>query len=153
MDDLLDPIAKVRGYLHLAKDTIGISAKDFGLTLLTQKILARDAEGVRKNLLLVVSSLNRYKEQFNAVGLNDAIIEKFSAAVTSITNDNSLQFEIVNKRKAIVQTNLKTLNDLYKQLTDLLNVGKSLYKKTNPAKANEYSFNSLRKSVRNTNAK
>jgi hypothetical protein len=149
MDGLLDPIAKVRGYLRLAKDTVGISAKDFGLTSLAQKIAARDSEGVRQNLLLVVSSLNKYKEELNAVGLNDAVTEQLSAAVTSITNNNNLQFEIVNKRKAVVQKNLETLNNLYKQLSDMLSVGKSLYQKTNPVKSKEYSFASLRKSVRN----
>jgi hypothetical protein len=119
MDDLLDPIVKIRGYIRLAKDTVGISAKDFGLTLLAQKIAARDSESVRQNLILVVSSLNKYKEQLNAVGLNDAVIEKLNAAVTSITNDNNLQFEIVIKHRAIIQNNLKTLNDLHKQLSDL----------------------------------
>jgi hypothetical protein len=150
MDSLIEPIAGIRGYLRLAKDSVGMSAKDFGLTLLTQKIAARDAEGVRKNLLLVVSFLKKYREPLVAVGLSDAVIEQFEAAVSSITEDNKLQFEIVSKRKAIVQKNLKTLNDLYKQLTDLLSIGKALYKNTDPAKAKEYVFQSLMKSVRNS---
>jgi hypothetical protein len=150
MDSLLDPIAKIRGYLRMAKDATGMSAKDFGLTSLSQKIAARDAEGVRQNLLLVVSFLKKYREQLVAVGLNEAVIEQFAAAVPSITEDNKRQFEIVNKRKTIVQKNLKTLNDLYKQLTDVLSIGKSLYKNTDPAKAKEYVFGSLMKTVRNS---
>jgi hypothetical protein len=149
MDSLLDPIANIRGYLRLAKDSVEVSAKDFGLTLLSQKIASRDSEGVRQNLLIVVSFLKKYREQLIVVGFNEAVIEQFGVAVSSITEDNHLQFDIVNKRKAIVQKNLVVLNDLYKQLSDLLSIGKSLYKNTNPAKAKEYVFSSLMKSVRN----
>jgi hypothetical protein len=148
MDNLLDPIAKIRSYLRLAKDSAPVSAKDFGLTLLSRKIACRDAEGVRQNLLIVNAYLEKYSEPLVAIGLNKAIIEQFTAAVTSITNDNQLQFEIVNKRKTIVQNNLKALNELYGQLIDLLNVGKSLYKNTNPLKAKEYVFSALKKNVR-----
>ncbi|MDR1866177.1 MAG: hypothetical protein LBR08_11485, partial [Bacteroidales bacterium] len=83
-------------------------------------------------------------------GLNAAVTEPFNAAVSSVTEDNQLQFDIVNKRKAIVLENLKVLNDLYAQLTELLSVGKSLYRNIDPVKSREYVFNSLMKSVRNT---
>jgi hypothetical protein len=148
MDNLLDPIAKIRGYLRLAKESVPVSAKDFGLTLLSRKIASRDAEGVRQNLLIVNTYIEKYREPLVAIGLNEAIIEQFNAAVTSITNDNQLQFEIVSKRKTTVQNNLKALNELYGQLIDLLNVGRSLYKNTDPLKAKEYVFNALKKNVR-----
>jgi hypothetical protein len=148
MDGLLDPIAKIRGYLSLAKDSVPVSTKDFGLTLLRQKIASRDAEGVRQSLLTVNAYLKKYSEPLVAAGLNSAIMEQFSDAVTSITNDNQLQFEIVSKRKTVVQNNLKMLNELYGQLIDLLNVGRALYKNTDPLKAKEYVFSALRKSVR-----
>jgi hypothetical protein len=148
MNDLLDPIAKIRGYLLLAKNSVGVSAQDFGLTTLSRKIAGKDAEGVRQNLLLVNAFLDKYREQLTAVGLNNAIIEQFNTAVSLITDDNRKQFDIVGKRKAIVQTNLNMLNDMYAQLINVLNVGKTLYKNTDPLKANEYTFKALKKSVR-----
>ena len=148
MDNLLDPIDKVRTYLNLAKDTIDLSAKDFGLTQLARKIRAKDAEGVRQNLLVVDSFLKKYREPLVIVGLKDAIIEQFEASIPLITEDNQLQFDIVSKRKIIVQNNRKLLNDLYEQLIVILKTGRSLYKNTDPAKSKEYTFNSLLKSVR-----
>jgi hypothetical protein len=148
MDDLLDPVTKIRGYLLLAKNSVEMSAKDFGLTVLSRKIANRDAEGVRHNLLLVNAFLEKYREQLTAVGLNNAIVEQLNAAVSSITDDNRKQFDIIGKRKAIVQTNVNVLNDLYAQLMNILNIGRSLYKTTNPSKSGEYTFNALRKSVR-----
>jgi hypothetical protein len=148
MDSLLDPITRIRGYLLLAKDTVGVSAKDFGLALLGRKISDRDAEGTRKDLLLVISLLEKYREPLIEVGFSDTTIEQFNDAVSSITDDNRLQFDIISKRKEIVRTNLSILNDLYAQLKDILNAGKLLYKKTNPVKYREYTFSALRKSVR-----
>ncbi|MDR0603878.1 MAG: hypothetical protein LBG80_06200 [Bacteroidales bacterium] len=148
MDSLLDPIDKVRTYLSLAKNTVGLSAKDFGLTQLGKKIRNKDAEGVHQNLLIVDSFLKKYKEPLVAVGLKDIIIEQFEAAIPLIISDNQLQFDIVSKRKIIVQNNREFLNELYEQLMEILKTGKSLYKNTNPAKSKEYSFNSLLKNVR-----
>jgi hypothetical protein len=149
MDNLVEPITKVRGYLSLAKDSAGVSAKDFGLTSLRQKIVSRDSEGVRQNLLVVNSFLDKYRTQLTAVGLGDDVIRLFNSSVASITGDNQLQFDIISKRKATVQKNLKVLNDLYKQLMDILNIGKSLYQVTDAAKSKEYTFNKLLRSVRN----
>jgi hypothetical protein len=57
MDSLLNPIAKIRGYLLLAKDSVEVTPKNFGLSPLSRKISDRDAEGARQNLLLVNSFL------------------------------------------------------------------------------------------------
>ncbi|MDR2775984.1 MAG: hypothetical protein LBC19_14860 [Tannerella sp.] len=148
LDSLLEPVARIRGYLLLAKDSVDMSAKNFGLAVLSRKIMSRDAEGARQNLLLVISYLKKYQEELTAVGFSDTVITQMESAVTSIANDNQRQFEIVSNRKSIVQNNMKVLNELYKQLIDLLNVGKLLYKTTDPVKAKEYTFSALKKSVR-----
>jgi hypothetical protein len=148
MDSLLDPIARIRGYLLLAKDTVGVSAKDFGLALLGRKISDRDAEGTRKSLLLVISLLEKYREPLIEVGFSDTTIEQFNDAVSSITDDNRLQFDIVSKRKKIVQTNLSVLNNLHANLMEILGAGRVLYKKSNPLKYREYTFSVLRKNIK-----
>ena len=56
----------------------------------------------------------------------------------------------MSNRKAIVQNNLGLFNSLYEQLTELLRVGKILYKATDAVKAQEYTFTSLLKQVRIT---
>jgi hypothetical protein len=148
MNDLVDPLNKLRNYLQLGKETIGVSAKDFGLSMLSRKINSKDAEGVHQNLLLVNAHIQKYWNQLKAVGLPDAIAEQFKSAVVSVREDNEKQFTIISKRKEIVQNNQKSFNELYAQLTEILNTGKALYKHTNPTKANEYIFNSLLKNVR-----
>ncbi|MDR3245502.1 MAG: hypothetical protein LBT50_03620 [Prevotellaceae bacterium] len=148
VDDLVDPITKIRGYLRLAKDNVGLSAKDFGLTLLLKKINAKDAEGIRQNLLVVNAYLNKYGEALVAVGMTNDVFEQFKDAIAAVTDDNKRQFEIVSNRKAIVQNNLNVLNGLYNQLMEILNIGKLLYHGKDALKEKEYTFATLLKSVR-----
>lgn len=150
MDGLMDPLTRLRGYLQLAQYTVGMSAKDFGITLLEQKIRARDAEGVRQNLLLVNANLFTWQSQLATVGLDSKVTQPLTAAVLSITEDNQQQFDIQNKRKDTVQTNSNMLNDLYTRLMEILNAGKVLFKHANPMKAKEYTFNNLKNHVRVT---
>jgi hypothetical protein len=148
MDSLVEPTAKIRNCLFVTKKTIGLSAKDFGLAMLSRKISDRNAEGTRKNLLHAITFLENHREQLATAGFNDDIIEQFRDALSSITEDNERQINIVRKRKAIVQKNMPVLNDLYAQLTYILNTGKAVYKGVNIMKYKEYSINSLKKSVR-----
>jgi len=75
-------------------------------------------------------------------------IIKFTQAATSIAADNQKQYEIMSNRKAIVQNNLGLFNSLYEQLTEILRVGKILYKANDAAKAQEYNFTAMKKKVR-----
>jgi hypothetical protein len=148
MDSLVDPIAKIRGYLFLMKKTGEVPAKDFGLAMLSRKISDRNAKDTHHNVLHAIAFLEKYKEQLVSMGFNDDIIDLFKDAASSIMEDNQLQFNIISKRKAIVQNNLSALNSLYAQLMHILNTGKSIYKGVNIMKYKEYSFTSLRKNVR-----
>jgi len=47
-----------------------------------------------------------------------------------------------------VQSNLGLLNGLFDQLTDIFTAGKILYKATDSAKLQEYTFEDLKKRVR-----
>lgn len=68
-----------------------------------------------------------------------------NAWATDVTDPKS---EIMINRKSIVQSNMALLNSLHQQLTEILAVGKILYKATNPAKLQEYTFSDLKKRVR-----
>jgi hypothetical protein len=148
MDSLIEPANKVSGYLAFTKGAIPISAKDFGLTPLKQKIHSRDAEGVLKYLRMVIDNLQRYHGQLIEQGLTDDIIEQFNSALIPIETENQKQFEIVNNRKKIVDNNVHLINDLYQTIMEICNVGKVLYKGKDELKTKSYTFNELKKKVR-----
>lgn len=148
LDALIAPVNHVEGYLELAEKVIHVSAADFGLTALRKSIRNRDVESVLKLLRLLDTNINRYKNELAAKGLTDALVAKFSDAGVSLANDKNRKYTIVSARMALVQNNLEMLNDLYNQLVEICKIGKILYKQTDKAKRNDYTFTYLLKQVR-----
>jgi hypothetical protein len=133
------------GYIKLAK----LSATDFGITLLRRKIRAKDAEGTLQNLRLVTANMQTFKAPLSAEGMTDELAVRLENTAASITADNQKQYEISSARKELVQNNCYLLNDLFRRLTEICDIGKILYRKTAPLKAQEYTFSALIKQVRN----
>lgn len=148
LDKLVDPINRLRGYLGISDAGLAVNAADFGLTDLRRSITSRDAEKAIRSLHLVNANIAKYKDQLMARGLTEELIGQFVTAADTIAKVKQNQYEILIKRKSIVQSNMALLNSLHGQLTEILTVGKILYKATNPAKLQEYTFSDLKKRVR-----
>jgi hypothetical protein len=145
IDGLTDPVNRLAGYIKLAK----LSATDFGITLLRRKIRAKDTEGTLQNLRLVTANIQTFKEPLSIEGLTDELAVRLENAAASIAADNQKQYEILSGRKELVQNNRYLLNDLFRRLTEICDIGKILYRKTAPQKMQEYTFSGLMKQVRN----
>jgi len=148
LDSLITPINYTEGYLNLAGKTVPITATDFGLTSLRKSARSRDVESVLKLLRTVEGNLAKYKTELEAKGLTEALVLKFAETGTLLANDRNKKYELVSKRMALVQNNLGMLNDLYDQLVEITRIGKILYKQTDKAKLNDYTFSYLMKQVR-----
>jgi hypothetical protein len=148
LDSLISPINYVEGYLNLAGKTVPVSATDFGLTPLRKSARSRDVESVLKLLRTVEGNLKKYKTELEAKGLTEALVLKFAEAGTALASDRNKKYELVSNRMALVQNNLGLLNDLYDQLVEICKIGKILYKQTDKAKLNDYTFSFLLKQVR-----
>jgi hypothetical protein len=125
-----------------------ISPADFGLTELRKKLHAKDAEGVLHNLQLAVANVKKFKAPLAAEGLTDEFEAQLVNALASITQDNERQFELLSERKALVLDNKEAFNSLSAQVAEICEVGKILFKTTNPERAKEYTFSYLLKRVR-----
>jgi len=148
LDSLITPINYIEGYLNLAGKTVPITATDFGLTSLRKSARSRDVESVLKLLRTVEGNLAKYKTELEAKGLTEALVLKFAETGTLLADDRNKKYELVSKRMALVQNNLGMLNDLYDQLVEICKIGKILYKQTDKAKLNDYTFSYLMKQVR-----
>jgi hypothetical protein len=148
LDALIAPINYVEGYLELAKKTVPLSSTDFGLSPLRKSVRSRDVESVLKLLHTVETNLTKYKSDLEAKGLTETLSAKFTEAGTLLATDKNKKYELVSTRMALVQNNLGVLNDLYDQLVEITKIGKILYKQTNKAKLNDYTFSYLMKQVR-----
>lgn len=150
MDALKDPINRVEGYLGMAKPGLNINPTEFGLTLLRKNAAAKNAEGTISSLRTVNANLARYNAELSTQGLTPELSSKFTDASAPIQEDNKKQYEILTNRKSIVHDNIGLFNSLNAQLVEILRVGKILYKASNPVKAEEYNFASLKKKVRSS---
>jgi hypothetical protein len=148
LDSLIEPVDKIIGYVKFTKGAIPISVKDFGLTTLKQKVRSRDAEGALKNIRTVVANLEKYRNELVEQGFDENLIATFNNNLTIIETKNQRQFEIINNRKNIAEKNVKLINDLYKIIIEVCNVGKSLYKGKDDIKVKDYTFSELKKKVR-----
>lgn len=147
MDGLIDPINRVTGYLKLANGGLNVSATDFGLTLLRKNISTKNAEGVISSLRTVSTNLTKHAAILGEQGLTPELASRFTDAGTSIAADNQKQYEITSNRANIVQNNVGLFNSLNEQLTEVLRVGKILYKANDAARAQEYTFAAMKKKV------
>jgi hypothetical protein len=150
MNGLINPINRLTGYVNMANADLRISPADFGLTLLRKGINSKDAESVIKNLHTVILNINKNREILASQGLQDDLIGMFTGAIESISADKQTQYELTSNRKAIVLNNVGMLNGLFEQLTEILTIGKILYKDNNAVKLQEYTFSELKKRVRKT---
>jgi len=148
LDALIAPVNHLDGYVTLAGKTVPLSAADFGLKHLRKSLRARDVENVITLLKTVEGNIARYKAGLMAKGLTDELVAKFADARTSLADDKNKKYELTSARMALVLNNLVLLNGLYEQLTEICAIGKVLYKQTDRAKLNDYTFSYLMKQVR-----
>ena len=148
LDSLITDANHVEGYLMLAKKTVPLSATDFGLAKLRKSCYSRDLENVLTQMHTVKVNMVIYKTELAAKGLTDAFIGKFTETEAQLAENRKTKYEIVSNRAAIVQNNMGTLNALYDEFTEICKIGKILYKKTDKAKRNDYTFSYLLKQVR-----
>lgn len=148
LDGLTNPINRLTGYINLAQPGINISCNDFGLAELRKGIINKDAESVIQSLRTINANIVKYNEQLSAQGFTRQLADRFTNAAVAIAFDNKRQYEIAKNRKAIVQNNLGLFNGLFAQLSEILDVGKILYKTEDPVKLQEYTFSELKKQVR-----
>jgi len=144
LDNMTDAANRLSGYIKFSHT----DHTDFGLTLLRKAIKDGDAAGGINSLQTVIANIAHFKEALVQQGLTEELIAVFVTARKSLKEDKSKQTKIFNNRKRIVHSNLGLLNGLFDQLTEILTAGKILYKTTEPAKLQEYTFEGLKKRVR-----
>jgi hypothetical protein len=148
MDGLIEPINRLTGYVKLAKPRILVSVSDFGLTALRRQAKNKDAEGAIQSLQLLNANVIRYKDELTEQGFTDELAAHFTNAAITIQADNQKQYEILNQRKRLVEANVGLLNELHGQLSEILEIGKILFKSKKDSRLQEYTFDKLKKRVR-----
>ena len=153
MNVLLDHVKYLEGYLKMAGNSINLSAADFGLSELRKGINNGDPEKVLDRLKDVNKNVVTYKAALAEQGFTDVLQAKLMNVYASLSADRQLQYQILTHRKALVQSNVETLNELNSRLTEVLRTGKILYQGKDAVKQQEYTLSELKKRVRRISKK
>lgn len=148
LDALIEPLRHLTGYIHLAEKAVTTSVADFGFNALRISINSRDAEGAFMNLQLVNANVAKFKTVLTEQGLSVALIDGLIASAAAIDTDKQKQVELESNRKNLLQSNIGLFNELNGQFTDILALGKIIYKGKDPVKLKEYTYTELVKQVR-----
>ena len=145
---LFDASIRLAGYLKLSNGSLNLTPNKFGITLLKKHIVRKDAEGVIRSLKLVNDNIEMNKETLMSHGLNDELIAIFENSQKSLGDDKRKQVEMISNRKGIILNNISLFNSLYAELCNIMTVGKIIYRTSNSAKLQDYTFSDLKKRVR-----
>jgi hypothetical protein len=148
MDKFADLLDRLTGYIKLSKKAIPLTVKDFGITSLKYKIRNRNVEGSLTDFMQVSKNIEIYNELLAEQGLTEGLIAEFKALIAEINADNIKQFEIASDRRRLSEANINLLNALHEQLSEICQIGKILYKKSNPDKLPDYQLSALLKKAR-----
>ncbi|HRZ96420.1 MAG TPA: hypothetical protein P5084_02610 [Paludibacter sp.] len=148
--DLNKLLLKIDGYLRLMRKETGITATAFGVSALRRSLNRGDYEGVLKGLKVLMSNVQNQLTMLQSKGMPATMPQTLQDIHNSLAVNKQKQFEIKSNRAAIVQDNQQLLNDLFMRMAEIYNIGKVLYKNTDPAKYRDYTFTALLKKVRNT---
>lgn len=148
MQDLLDPLRRLDGYLKLAKKDLPLSAADFGVKALRSGMQRKDTEKVLDALQLINTNLDRNSSLLTPMGLTEEVINFFDTMSKEINQLNQRQYQIVSDRRTLVDDNLDVMNELFSQLQEIMTIGKILYTDVDPGRLKEYTFTHLVKQVR-----
>ncbi|MDR1601679.1 MAG: hypothetical protein LBS42_04540 [Tannerella sp.] len=144
------PVSKLSIYLKLAKAAAPLSAADFGVTKLLQKIRIKEVDSLLRQLRTVTDNIHTYHTALTQHGMPATIPKQLLDAAESIDADRRTLFEINGVRQELLKRNMDKMNDLYEAIKEIARMGKKLHRKTNPERANDYVFRELLDRVRGT---
>lgn len=147
--DLQKELLIIEGYLKLAKKEIKITPSAFGLTSLRKSYYKHDLEAVLNGIKIVTANVQTYSATLEAKGMPVTTVKALEDLQNALAENKEKQFEIKSSRARLTQDNTAQLNTLYQKLIEIFTIGKVLYKTSNPAKYNDYTFSKLLKKVRN----
>ncbi len=150
LSELNKSLLYIDGYLKLLKNIPGFTPKAFGVSALRKSINQSEYESILKNLKLLNSNVLNNLPALQGRGMPATMPQTLQKHHDVISENRQKQLEIKSNRAAIVQNNIKTLNDLHLRLSEIYSIGKVLYKHTDQAKMNDYTFSALLKKVRKT---
>lgn len=136
---------RLEGYINRSAATLTIAPKDFGIKEVRAKITSRNVEATLNNLKILLENVDNNFQALKAKGYSEAARKEIAALQKAIKDDNLAQNVKLDERESHVRTNIVVFNDLWDQMTDIMDTGKRIYKSVDAVRAKDYTLTSLKK--------
>ncbi len=137
----------IEGYIILAKKEL--NNDKLGLAKIRKNIKAGNVEGVVYYLHAFISNLNENITVLTSKGMKQEHIEALNHLLTIIDGLNMEQNELFSKRSQNCLNNMNMFNNLWDMLSDIMLVGKAIYKSTNESKLKDYTMLQIKRRMNN----
>jgi hypothetical protein len=145
IDSVTAPLNQLANYVKLAK--LPFTATTFGIAAARRKISSRDAEALIVALKQISENISKNSEALSTKGLTAERAAFFTTVANDIYTLNQQQYEAIENRKTIVNSNRKVLNELYLEVRQFCDMGKSIFRGVDALKVKEYTYTELLKRV------
>ena len=149
INGLRPKLGKLEGYINRATG-LTVGPKDFRLKYIRRHISRKDVEKflLEYGTLLTLVGNSTNLTALKAKGLKDADKAILDGLMETIRTGNTTQNLKMDEKEALVQANKGIILELWALTADLLDVGKRIYKYTNPEKTNDYTATKLLQRIR-----
>lgn len=137
----------MEGYIILAKKDI--NNDKLGIVKIRKNIKAGNVEGVVFSLRVFINNLNEWETILTSKGMKQEHIEALDHLLTIIESLNMEQNELLSKRSQNCLNNMNMFNNLWDMLSDIMLVGKAIYKSTNESKLKDYTMLQIKRRMNN----
>jgi len=137
----------IEGYIILAKKEL--NNDKLGIVKLRTNIKAGNVEGVVYYLRAFISNLNDSKTILTSKGMKQEHIEALNHLHSIIESLNMEQNELLSKRSQNCLNNMKMFNTLWDILSEIMQVGKVIYKSKNESKLRDYTMIQIKRRMNN----
>lgn len=148
VDSLRPMLAKLEGYIKLAKSELSIAPKDFGIKEIRDKLRTKDIEAILDRLSTTLKHVDDNMSPLEHKGFKAAARAEFETVRIRIHDQNLEQNLKMDEKEAAVQANLGLLTELWNIIAELMDIGKRIYKYTDAEKTKDYTATSIKKRIR-----
>jgi hypothetical protein len=143
-------IDRLEAYTKLTQANLKVSVADFKFKEIRKAANKKDFEGLIENLKISLQLTQDNLVALQAKGFTPTAKTAIEDLRTAFELDNAEQNRKLDQRRQTVAENTDIINTFYEKISEILAIGKVLYKKTNPEKAKSYTLSAIQKRIRNT---
>ena len=145
LNDFRGQLSRLESWIELTKAPLTIAKDDFGIKAVRNTInrvqVAEFTAAMKELLINVRANL----EPLTDVGLTPDFAETIEAEAKILSEDKVFQHNIKSNRKQLTQTISLQYNQLQTAMQLIMQSGKTIYGKSNPARIKDYTLSDLKR--------